>query len=48
MSVLEQRSLGEVPGLSGIHYHLCPSPVTDTYFTVESLILAQDERWLQA
>ena len=27
ISVLEQRQLGEAPGLSGIHYHLCPTHI---------------------
>ena len=45
ISVLKQRLLGEAFGVnmvSIIIYH--PSLITKTYFTMESLILAQDER----
>ena len=44
ISVLKQRLLGEALGFVVfiITYH--PSLITKTYFTMESLILAQDER----
>ena len=44
ISVLKQRLLGEALGNSGIHITYHPSLITNTYFTMESLILAQDER----
>ena len=40
ISVLKQRLLGEVFGLTWYSLSL----ITNTYFTMESLILAQDER----
>ena len=45
ISVLKQRLLGGVLGVNVVFiitYHL--SLITNTYFTMESLILAQDER----
>ena len=45
ISVLKQRLLGDVFGVNVVFiitYH--SSLITKTYFTMESLILAQDER----